>query len=91
MFSREKLQEIRRQAYAYADTRGLNPSWKRLLLELGDTADRLDAYIARTEVSKKEDLPNEEEIFVILENLQAEGKGINEFAKAIAKRIKEGK
>ena len=36
---------------------------------------------------KKEDLPDEEEIFIILENLQAEGKGIYEFAKAIAKRI----
>ena len=35
----------------------------------------------------KENLPDEEEIFVILENLQVEGKGINEFAKAIAKRI----
>ena len=41
----------------------------------------------RSYCCEKEDLPDEEEIFVILENLQAEGKGIYEFAKAIAKRI----
>jgi len=54
MFSREKLQEIRRQAYALADTKGLNPSWKRLLLNLGDAANALDAYLARTEVKEKD-------------------------------------
>ena len=59
MFSREKLQEIRRQAYALADTKGLNPSWKRLLLNLGDAANALDAYIARTEVKEIEDKEEE--------------------------------
>ena len=49
MFNRNELQKIRERAYSLAKIKGLNQSWKRVLLRLGDSANELDAYIARTE------------------------------------------
>ena len=54
-FTREELQELRERAYFLADTPGLNSSWRRVLLRLGDVANELDAYIARTETEVEED------------------------------------
>ena len=51
-FSREELQAIFSRAYKLADTDYLNPSWKRVLLSLGDAACSLDAFIARTVISE---------------------------------------
>jgi len=48
MFERGELHKISLRAYELAKIRGLNPSWKRVLLRLGDAANELDAYIART-------------------------------------------
>jgi len=48
-FNREKLQEIRREAYRSCGVEGLNPSWKRAYERLADAADHLDAMVARTE------------------------------------------
>jgi len=48
MFDRGELQAISSRAYKLADTDHLNPSWKRVLLSLGDAACALDAFIART-------------------------------------------
>ena len=47
-FSREKLQELRKEAKNSA-TYVANDVWKRAYLQLMDAADRLDAMMARTE------------------------------------------
>ena len=54
LFTREELQELRNRAYTLVETVGLNSSWSRVLLRLGDAANELDAYIARTEEEVEE-------------------------------------
>ena len=50
MFGRQELIRIRECALQSAMVEGLNPNWKRALLQLADAANHLDAMIARTQV-----------------------------------------
>ena len=51
MFGRSELQELRRRAEEM-EACVLNPHWKRAYLNLADALDRVDAMIARTEISE---------------------------------------
>ena len=51
-FTREKLQEIRDNAIAEAES--CNKTWKRAFLRLAEAADYLDAMEARTEERTQE-------------------------------------
>jgi len=53
-FLRTELQSIREKAIDMAKTEGLNPGWKRLYYNLADSADHLDAAMARCEVKTEE-------------------------------------
>ncbi len=52
MFTREELAVIKVRAVKEVDTPGMSRDWKRAYENLIDAADRLDAMIARSEVSK---------------------------------------
>ena len=51
MLDRSELQKIREEAKNSSKAPRQNENWNRAYLALADAADRLDAMIARTEVS----------------------------------------
>ena len=54
MFTQKDLIEIRSKAYDLADDYNVDSAWKRAYFALGDAANNLHAFIARTSVGKAE-------------------------------------
>ena len=52
LHSREELQNIRKEALKISDE-VQNPNWKRAYMSLADSADYVDAIIARTQINIK--------------------------------------
>ena len=59
MFERKELQRLREKAYDMADNYVKSTSWKRAFIALGDAANQLDAFIARTEIKETVGLGDE--------------------------------